>query len=224
MKLFQPHQEILPSAQKKLWSQLQPAAALGFVLYGGTAVALQLGHRQSIDFDFFSERALEKEKLWEVFPFLNNSTLLQDRENSLTVEVRENEPVKVSFFGGLTFGRVGEPLQTQDRILQVASLDDLMATKLKVIFQRVEAKDYLDIAAMIKAGVSLSNGLAAAATMFGSAFQPSESLKALTYFHGGDLHQLSSEIKETLIKAANTVRNLPQIELRARVLAGVDCR
>ncbi|MFI0347846.1 MAG: nucleotidyl transferase AbiEii/AbiGii toxin family protein [Chthoniobacterales bacterium] len=222
MKLFQPHQEILPQAQQELWPQLRPAAGLGFVLYGGTAIALQLGHRQSIDFDFFSERKLEKEKLWEAFPFLKNSTLLQDRENSLTVEVRENEPVKVSFFGGLTFGRVGEPLQTNDGVLQVASLDDLMATKLKVIFQRVEAKDYLDIAAMIKAGVSLSKGLAAAATMFGSAFQPSESLKALTYFHGGDLQQLSSEIKEALIKAANAVRNLPQVELRARVLASVE--
>ena len=109
MKSFQPYQGILPSAQQQLWSQLQPAAELGFVLYGGTAVALQLGHRQSIDFDFFSERALEKEKLRNAFPFLKRSTLLQDRENSLTVEVRQNEPVKVSFFGGLSFGRVGEP-------------------------------------------------------------------------------------------------------------------
>ena len=44
----------------------------------------------------------------------------------------------------------------------------------------------------------------------------------LTYFQGGDLQQLSSEVKATLIKAANAVRNLPQVELRARVLASVE--
>lgn len=50
------------------------------------------------------------------------------------------------------FGRVGEPDLTEDSILQVASLDDLMATKVKVVLQRAEAKDYRDIAAMVTAG------------------------------------------------------------------------
>ena len=48
------------------------------------------------------------------------------------------------------FGRVGTPEVTVDSTLQVASLDDLMATKLKVILQRAEAKDYRDLAAMIQ--------------------------------------------------------------------------
>ena len=50
---FEPRIDILPPAQKEIWSQLAPAPGLSFVLYGGTAVALQLGHRTSIDFDFF---------------------------------------------------------------------------------------------------------------------------------------------------------------------------
>jgi hypothetical protein len=54
-----------------------------------------------------------------------------------------------------------------------------MATKLKVLLQRVEAKDYQDIAALIKAGVSLERGLAAARELYGHRFQPSESLKTL---------------------------------------------
>jgi hypothetical protein len=37
---------------------LGPARSLGFVLYGGAAIALRLGHRQSVDFDFFSSRPL----------------------------------------------------------------------------------------------------------------------------------------------------------------------
>lgn len=87
MLTFDPHLEILPAAQQQLWSELKPAADLGFILYGGTAIALQLGHRQSIDFDFFSDKKLNKELLRDTFSFFKTSTLLQDREESLTVAV-----------------------------------------------------------------------------------------------------------------------------------------
>ena len=87
-------------------------------------------------------------------------------------------------------GRVGTPELTQDQVMYVASLDDLMATKVKVILQRAEAKDYLDIAAMIKAGVSLARGLASARLIFGLNFQPSESLKALAYLPRQDLDNI----------------------------------
>lgn len=42
--VFQIHQQILPAAQRQLWPLLAPMAGLGFVLYGGTAIALRLGH------------------------------------------------------------------------------------------------------------------------------------------------------------------------------------
>jgi hypothetical protein len=44
--------DILPAAQRRLWNDLD-AIPPGFVLYGGTALALRLGHRTSVDFDFF---------------------------------------------------------------------------------------------------------------------------------------------------------------------------
>ena len=161
---FIPRMDILPSAQRLVWPELRAAAALGFVLYGGTAIALRLGHRFSVDFDFFSEEPLERENLRSVFPFMERATTLQDRGNTLTllVPAADDQPVKISFFGGIDFGRVGEPAWTQDGVLQVAALEDLLATKLKVILQRAEAKDYRDLAAMLKAGVSLAHGLAAA--------------------------------------------------------------
>ena len=46
---LEPHIEILPAAQREVWPQLRPAARLAFVLYGGTAVALHLGHRVSLE-------------------------------------------------------------------------------------------------------------------------------------------------------------------------------
>lgn len=219
---FVPHTEILPPAQKRLWPELHPASRLGMVLYGGTAVALRFGHRFSVDFDFFTDKPLDKQALRAAFPFMSGASVLQDQPSAFTVLAPGGETqaefVRLSFFGSIDFGRVGEPETTEDGILQVASSDDLMATKVKVILQRVEAKDYLDIAAMIGAGASLAKGLAAARAMYGGSFQPSESLKALVYFEGGDLHTLSTEVKQTLIEAASTVRDLPPVTIAAREL------
>ena len=220
---LKPCMDTLPTAQQRLWPELRPSIDLGMVLYGGTAIALRLGHRYSVDFDFFTEKTLDKNKLQTVFPFIQRSTVLQDEPNAYTVLVPCGETaeqhVKVSFFGAIDFGRVGVPDITEDGALQVATLDDLMATKVKVILQRAEAKDYRDISAMVKAGVSLSKGLATARKMYGSTFQPSESLRALVYFEDGDLRTLTNDEKETLISAASAVRDLPHIEIASRVLA-----
>ena len=223
IRVFKTHMEILPAIQKRLWSELRPAPGIGLILYGGTSVALHLGHRVSVDFDFFTDKPLDRENLKEAFPFIARSAVLQDQSDTFTVLVSgdagQEAYVKISFFGAIGIGRIGEPEATEDGVLHVASLDDLMATKLKVMLQRVEAKDYQDIAAMLRSGVSLAKGLAAARVMYGRDFQPSESLKALVYFEGGDLHVLSREDRETLIKAASTVRDLPSVRLAARCLS-----
>jgi len=222
---LQPCLQVLPPAQRRLWPDLKATVELGFVLYGGTAIALRLGHRHSVDFDFFSENPLNRDAINTALPFMALATVLQDLPNTLSVLVpygdSEHSHVKVSFFGMIDGGRVGEPDMTEDGILQVASLDDLMATKVKVILQRAEAKDYRDIAAMIKAGVSLTKGLAAARTIFGLRFQPSESLKAMVYYDDGDLATLTSDEKNTLIKAVSAVRELPDISILCRRLIRV---
>lgn len=224
---FKPYMSILPESQKQLWQALAPIKTLGFTLYGGTAIALRLGHRNSVDFDFFSDKPLDRHALKTACPFLNDSTTLQDEENTwvVLVPVRGNgiatsddEHVKVSYFGSIEFGRVGEPELTEDQVLRVASLTDLMATKLKTILQRAEAKDYRDIYAMVKVGVSLPQGLAAARELFGPNFQPSESLKALTYFGDGDLNTLTAQEKKTLVGAVKAVGYLPSVHLRAKHL------
>jgi len=219
---FSPHMHILPPAQQRLWPELRNAPNLGFTLYGGTAIALRLGHRASVDFDFFSEQPLNREVIKEAFPFIAQSTTLQDRSDTWTVRVpygnSEREHVKVSFFGAITFGRVGEPDFTDDGVLLAASFDDLMATKVKVILQRAEAKDYRDVVAMLNAGVDLSRGLASARLLFGPVFQPSESLKALAYFNDGDLKTLTASERDTLVHATLAVRDLPQVALRSTSL------
>lgn len=214
MRVFEPHLHTLPAAQQVLWASLKPALDLGFVLYGGTAIALRLGHRISVDFDFFRETPLDHTELRVAFPFLSAATTLQEQPDALSVLVPvEDHYVKVSFFGPIRFGRVGVPQLTADGVMQVASLKDLMATKLKVILQRVEAKDYRDIAALLTAGESLEEGLAAARRLFHPTFQPGESLKAMVYFEGGDLETLTADEKARLIEAASQTRDLPVVDI-----------
>lgn len=222
MGILKPRMDILPPTQQRLWPELHPAATLGFALYGGTAIALRLGHRESVDFDFFSEKPLDRAAIHAAFPFIAISPVLQDQPNTFTVNVpygnSEREHVKVSFFGGIGFGRVGEPQVTEDEVLHVASFDDLMATKVKVIPQRAEAKDYRDIAAMVNSGVSLAKGLSAARVLYGINFQPSESLKAMVYFDDGDLRSLTKDERTCLVNAVSEVRDLPDVKVLARQL------
>ena len=224
--MFKPCTSILPRAQQQLWPELRATVPMGFVLYGGTAIALRFGHRPSVDFYFFSEKPLDRGDIQTAFPFLPQATVLQDERSVLSVLVpnsdAEHTHVKVSFFGTIGSGRVGEPEMTDDGVLQVASLDDLMATKVKVVLQRAEAKDYRDIAAMLRAGVSLAKALAAAREFIGPNFQPSESLKAMVYFKDGDLRMLPQEDKSILVNAVSAVRELPRVTLLSARLAAQD--
>ena len=220
MKYFEPHWEALPPAQREFWPQLAASTEIGLVLYGGTAVALRLGHRVSVDFDFFTEKPLNREELSGRFGFLASSTVIQSQKNTLTVLAPvKDSSVKISFSGEISIGRAGTPDRTPDQIVEVASFEDLLATKLKVIQQRIEAKDYRDVAAMLRAGIRLETGLAAARALYGPAFQPSEALKALTYFEGGDLVTLTAAEREILTRAAAVVRQIPFVGLASQSLS-----
>lgn len=204
MNTFTPNLEIFPVEQQEIWPLLRPLAEQGFVLYGGTAIALQLGHRISVDFDFFKHDDLNKDSLFQDLPFCSQGQIIQDQPNALTLIYNK---VQLSFFGNIDFGRVEDPLISNNDDIVVASLDDLMATKVKVILQRCSAKDYQDIAAMIRGGVSLEKGLASAQQMYGQTFVPMECLRALTYFEGGDLDILSKKEKDTICTAVAKVPN-----------------
>src|ERR1700733_1438425 len=101
---FVPRLDVLPAAQRVLWPKLKEVPRQ-FVLYGGTALALRLGHRTSVDFDLFSSDQMAPVQLRGSLSFLADAESLQIAPNTLTVSVPCPEPVKVSFFGGLSLGR-----------------------------------------------------------------------------------------------------------------------
>lgn len=197
---FAPKLSILPGAQRAVWNELRQVPRR-FVLYGGTALALRLGHRQSEDFDFFADAPVLPEELLHTLPLLKDAVLRQNAPNTLTVMVHRGAEVKLSFFG-LTRRRVKNPEPTDDGVLLVASLLDIAAFKMAVLPARAEAKDYLDVFALLQHGVALRDALGAAQAVYGEQFNPMITLKALTYFGDGDLPTLPKEVQQSLRAAA----------------------
>jgi Arc/MetJ family transcription regulator len=215
-KTFKPRLHVLPPAQQRLWAELGSVTSR-FVLYGGTALALHVGHRASVDFDFFAHEDIDASTVYRSTPFLKTSTIIQQAPNTLTCLVERDGPVKVSFFGLPHLTMLRDPHQAVDTGLQVASLLDLAATKAVAVQNRLESKDYIDIDALITAGVDLPHALAAAKRAFGDAFAPTATIKALTYFAEGDLRTLPEALKQRLVDAVAAVDplRLPSVKRTA---------
>jgi len=209
------HLNILPPAQLKLWFQLK-GIPKNFVLYGGTAIALQLGHRISIDFDFFSKEPLNKSELLETFPLLNEHKIVQPEINTIDSFIDLTEGmVKLQFLAGLgeRQKQIAPVNIAEDNGLQIASLQDLFATKLNTIQHRAECKDYIDIDALIQKGkISLEEGLAYAIEVYGKSFDPATSLRALCSYREGDLSELDPMIKKRLSSLAINVNEIPSMD------------
>jgi hypothetical protein len=127
---------------------------------------------------------------------------MQEQSQTLTVITtgapEEAAGVKLSWFGGLTMGRTADPEPSSNGVALVASPLDLLATKLKVMLQRT--------------GLPLTQGLAAARALYGPSFPISETLKALVYFHDGDLAALPQSVREQLEQEVRGVDELPTHE------------
>jgi Nucleotidyl transferase AbiEii toxin, Type IV TA system len=199
--MFAPRLDVLPEPQRKLWPELASTPD-HFILYGGTAIALRLGHRSSVDFDFFSPVIFEPNSLLRTVPYLQDATIRKSAPNDLAVTVNRGGPVQLSFFGNFDLGQVAEPELAEGPGIKVASLIDLAGMKAAVVTQRAEVKDYLDIDALLtKSGIPLANMLAAGATIYGEQFSPLLSLKAIAYHDDASLAGLPMDSRNRLSAA-----------------------
>jgi hypothetical protein len=202
--VFNPRLDILPAAQQRLWPELTQTPS-HFTLYGGTAIALRLGHRQSVDFDFFSPMTFEPHSLQESLAYLKGAVVRKSATNNLTVSVDRGGPILLQFFGNFDLGQVAAAELAEGARLAVASLVDLAGMKAAVVTQRAEVKDYLDIYALLtKANISLPTMLAAAVIIYGAEFNPLVSLKAISYHDDPSLAELPQNVRRALIEAVQT--------------------
>ena len=141
------HAEVLPAEQFSCLRRLGPAATrLGFHLAGGTVVALQCGHRQSIDFDWFAPR-------FPGSPVDLAETLRQDGMHLETSGIADRTVhgriagVKVSFFEFRP--PLLKPLADWPECgCLLAACEDLAAMKLLAVTQRGTKKDFIDLHAL----------------------------------------------------------------------------
>jgi hypothetical protein len=210
---FEPRLAILPAPQRSLWDELNVIPA-SFTLYGGTALALRLGHRQSVDFDFFGASGFEPRQLTDSLALLADATITQQAPNTLSVIVERGGPVRLSFFGLPGLARLRPPDIAAGNGLRIASLLDLAGTKAAVVQQRAEAKDYLDLDAILRDGrIDLATALAAAKAIYRPRFNPLITLKALSFYEDGDLRRLPRAVRNRLTAATREVdpERLPSI-------------
>jgi len=229
--------ESLPEGQKAIWAAFADSDMSAMTLYGGTALALRYGHRESVDFDFFSQQPITPSIVSERLPWLNQhlDSVFQNSRNTYVVLSRApgmnvGDEVKLSFFGELSIPILEEPEVAANGV-KIASVRDLLATKLKVLHDRVEGKDYIDIAEILKRSddptLTLQQGLSDIESMYEGA-NAAITLKELCWFNQEELKSLSTEVKELLVTVVKAVADLPPIDnsrpnqLRRREDGGLD--
>jgi hypothetical protein len=204
MGTLRPKLDILPPAQRAIWNRLSEIPP-NFVLYGGTAIALRLGHRSSVDFDFFSYKRFVPIELFRSIPLLRDGTIEQNISSTLTVAVNEKitgKNITFSFFG-VELNQVLPPSVVEFNRLKVASMSDLFGMKCATVYQRADKKDYCDIDAILLSGMSLYTGIATAQAIYGTSYVPSLTLKALSFT--GDVKGLPGAVAKRLEDASRAV-------------------
>lgn len=174
------HQEILRPPQRKLWEILQHDAGLfrsqGFILAGGTALALQIGHRESHDFDFFSQTpGVEPVWCWiERFP----EVIIRDADaDTFHADVAG---VKLSFIAGYRYPFL-MPVVTAGA-LAMASIVDIGLMKMLAITHRGTLRDYLDLAVILRDHCPLELLIEKSAIKYGPRFNVMLALRTMVHF------------------------------------------
>lgn len=134
---------ILNEQQKLLLAQLSFLTQRGFYLAGGTALALQLGHRTSLDFDFYINEEFKWEELKTQFEAVGGKEIIIDTDTF------HGEIYQVSVSGFYyPYPLVGEFVNFET--LKLASLEDIAAMKVIAVIQRARQRDFFDLYYLIK--------------------------------------------------------------------------
>ena len=180
-----------------------------FYLAGGTGLALQIGHRDSIDFDFFCPKEFDTKKLFrELKQMLKGHDIVRTQEDRNTLSVLIDESIRCSFF---TYDYPLCKPTVKDENLQIASLEDIACMKCSAVTSRASNKDYIDLYFLFKR-IPLEGVLELAVKKF-TDLDTNLVLKSLAYFddvrmehilfkdgHDVDFETVKSFLKKTVQK------------------------
>ena len=132
--------EVLPEEQLQLFEILSSNTFIsGFYLAGGTCLALQIGHRRSLDFDFFIPEDFDTSSI--IGKLTQIGAYQRDNEEKNTINGSLND-VRISFFGYKY--KIIDDFKIYKNI-RLAGLKDIAAMKLEAITGRGSKKDYVDM-------------------------------------------------------------------------------
>jgi hypothetical protein len=177
------HSEILSEEQKKLLPVIK-AFSKEFYLIGETAIALHLGHRQSIDFDLFKRGKLKRKSILnkiEAFNFHTNVT--RNTDDHLDVIV---QGVKFTFF---EYPFKIEAKQDFDKIIKIPDLLTLAAIKAYALGRRSKWKDYVDLYFILKEQFDLAQISQKAIAIFEDLFSEKQFRAQLSFFEDVDFSE-----------------------------------
>lgn len=179
------HPEALTKNAEKLFPKLDRFK--GFYLAGGTALALQIGHRVSVDFDLFTRAPIMRSLLAKVKKVFSGSVVKDSVNNSgeLTVSI---DGVKCTF---LRYPYAVKQKTIAYRGVPILSIADIAVTKAYTIGRRGDFKDYVDMHYILKEEhTTLHRVIARSQKAYGDDFNDRLFLEQLTYL---------DDIKETNI-------------------------
>ena len=205
------HTETLPAASDELLAALTAhggSELCGWVLAGGTGLALRLGHRVSEDFDFFRTHETDTRALFAALREVSPCTTLHSDERTLTVLMRG---VKLSFF------ELGDRFlfpATPYAFFGVADSRDIALMKLLAVTNRGSRRDFVDLFTILRTGPPLNDYLEMLPRKYGPGrLNPYQVVMSLTYFDDAESepmpHMLApfdwAECKEFFVQEARTL-------------------
>ncbi|SIS84643.1 nucleotidyl transferase AbiEii/AbiGii toxin family protein [Belliella pelovolcani] len=134
------HTETVQPALLELLSKIMTDPLFNeFRLVGGTSLALQIGHRQSIDIDLFGDQELEE---YEISDFLSQLGKIQVLKKSKNILIYSVNGIKVDF---VNYKYPWLTSVISENEFRLASKEDIGAMKLNAIAGRGSKKDFIDL-------------------------------------------------------------------------------
>ena len=203
------HIEILPDEQKELFELLSRQEWLkSFYLVGGTALALQLGHRTSLDFDFFIERNFNTKEIIGHLKRSGKFELFDEMEDTINGLLNS---VNISFLK-YEYPLIKTPHKYNNII--ISDILDIALMKLNAISGRGNRKDFVDIYFLLNI-FSLSELFEQYENKYGLEISNNyHLLKSLVYFEDAEKQPMPemiksvewSEVKDTIIRSVKDIR------------------
>jgi len=181
------YSKVLNEKQLKLIRKIK-SLPTGSYLAGGTALALQLGHRTSLDFDFYTDKHFETGRVLADFQSnFDQIRLERVAKDTLTAEI---DKVSLSLFY-YPYNLINPLLDFEN--IKLASIEDVLAMKMVAISMRGKRRDFIDAYYLLKK-FSLDKIIKITLKKYPS-YQPMVILKGLIYFKNADLDDISRKIE-----------------------------